>query len=80
MDLKEIRGEDVDWINLAQGIRKAFVSIIMNFQVLYVGTPTYQRISFLSQQHSHCLAPASAPLHKQPFSGVPANGPFCPNE
>jgi hypothetical protein len=46
----------------------------------YVGTPTYQRISFLSQQHSHCLAPASAPLQKQPFSGAPANGPFCLNE
>ena len=35
MDLKEIRWEDVDWIHLAQeGIRRVFVSIIMNFQVL----------------------------------------------
>ena len=35
MDLKEIRWEDVDWIHLAQqGIRRAFLSIIMNFQVL----------------------------------------------
>jgi hypothetical protein len=48
-----------------------------------VATPTYQRISFISpqtalspRQHSYCLAPASAALHKQPFPASQANPKF----